>query len=94
MRTTPTASAFFLTDFYSSGPFTSILFQNRSRVFPVLAVVNTGSWVGLQNKMGHLAHRYRHLMQVSLLSVRGMLIGSKTCFVAFLGLHLEIVDMI
>ena len=39
-------------------PFRSIqlnFFQNLSRVFPVLAVANTGSWVGPQNKIGHPA---------------------------------------
>ena len=39
-------------------PFLSILLhfvQNLSRFFPVLAVVNKGSCVGLQNKIGHLA---------------------------------------
>ena len=39
-------------------PFRSIhlhFFQNLSRFFPVLAVANTGSCVGLQNKIGHSA---------------------------------------
>ena len=30
-------------------------FQNLSQVFPVLAAANTGSCVGRQNKVGHLA---------------------------------------
>ena len=37
-------------------PFPSIhlhFFQNLSRIFPVLAVANTGSWVGPQNEIGH-----------------------------------------
>ena len=39
-------------------PFRSIhlhFFQNLSRVFPVLAVANTGSCIGLQNKIRHPA---------------------------------------
>ena len=39
-------------------PFQSIhlhFFQNLSRLFPVLAVANTGSCVGPQNKIGHPA---------------------------------------
>ena len=39
-------------------PFESIhlhFFQNFSQFFPVLAVANTGSCVGLQNKIGHFA---------------------------------------
>ena len=47
-----TASDFFLTYFYPSGPFICI-FPNLSRFFPVLAVANTGSSAGLQNKIGH-----------------------------------------
>ena len=50
-----TARDFFLANFYPSGPFTCIFFQNLSQVFPVLAAANTGSCVGLQNKVGHLA---------------------------------------
>ena len=33
----------------------TIFFQNFSQVFPVLAAANTGSCVGPQNKIGHLA---------------------------------------
>ena len=43
-----------------------------STFFPVSAVSNTGSCVGPQNKIGHLAHRYRQLMQVPVLSARGI----------------------
>ena len=50
-----TARDFFLANFYPSGPFTSIFFQNVFRVFPVLAVANTGSCVGPQIKIGHPA---------------------------------------
>ena len=49
--------------------------QNVSRVFPVLAVANAGSCVGPQNKIGHLAHRHRRLMQVPVLSACGIEIG-------------------
>ena len=48
-----TARDFFLVYLYPSGPFTGIFFQNLSRFFPVLAVANTGSCVGPQNKIGH-----------------------------------------
>ena len=40
-------------------PFQSIhlhFFQNLSRVFPVLVVANTGSYVDPQNEIGHPAH--------------------------------------
>ena len=47
-------------------------FQNLSRVFPVLAVANTSSCVGWQNKVGHPAYRYRQLMQIPVLSARGI----------------------
>ena len=50
-----TARNFFLANAYPSGPFTCIFFQNISKVFPVLAVANTGSCIGSQNKLGHLA---------------------------------------
>ena len=52
MHATLTAGDFFLANFHPSGPFTCIFSQNRSRVFPVLAVTNTGSCVGQQNKLG------------------------------------------
>ena len=38
-----TARDFFLANLYPSGPLTCILLQNLSRVFPVLAVANSGS---------------------------------------------------
>ena len=63
---------FSLAYFYPSGPLTCIFPKNFSRVFPVLAVANTVSCVGLQNKIGHPAHRYRQLMQVPVLSARGI----------------------
>ena len=52
---TLTARDFFLADFYNSGPFICILFQNLSRFSSVLAVANTGSCVGPQEKIGHSA---------------------------------------
>ena len=50
-----TARDFFHTYFFPSGPLTYIFFQNLSWFFPVLAVANTGSCVGPQNKIGHPA---------------------------------------
>ena len=38
----------------------------------MLAVANTGSFVGPQNKIGRSVRRYRQLMQVPVLSARGM----------------------
>ena len=55
MHATLTTRDFFLANFYPSSPFTCIFFQNLSQVFLVLAVANTGSCVGPQNKIGHLA---------------------------------------
>ena len=55
VHATLTASDFSLTYFYPSGPFTCIFLQNLSRFFPVSAVADTGSCVGLQNKKGHPA---------------------------------------
>ena len=45
-----TARDFFLAYFYTSGPFTCIFFQTSPDFFPVLAVADTGSCVGPQNK--------------------------------------------
>ena len=50
----------------------------------MLAVVNTGSCGGPQNKRGHPAHRYRQLMQVPVFSDRGIQIGSRTCVIVCL----------
>ena len=47
-------------------------FQNLSRVFPVLAVANTGSCAGPQNEIGHPAQRYKQMTQVPVLSARGI----------------------
>ena len=68
MRATLTARDFFLAYFYPSGPFTYIFFQNFSRVYPVLAVVNIGFCVGLQSKTDHPAHRYKQSKQVPVFS--------------------------
>ena len=51
-------------------------FQNLSRFFPVLAVANTGSCVGPQNKIGHPAG-----CRVPVLSARGIQIDSKINYV-------------
>ena len=55
MHATLTARDFFLANFYFFGPFNCIFFQNFTWVFPVIAMANTSSCVGLQNKMGHPA---------------------------------------
>ena len=56
IHATLTARDFFLAYFYPSNPFTCIFFlKNLFRFFPALAVANTGSYVGPQNKIGHPA---------------------------------------
>ena len=52
---TLTARNFFLAYVYPSGAFTCIFSKTSSDFFPVLAVANTGSCVGPQNKIGHPA---------------------------------------
>ena len=77
MHAMPTARDIFLANFYFSSPFTRgfcvclFLFENFSQVFPVLAVANTGSCVGPQNKTLYPARRHRQLMQVPVFSARG-----------------------
>ena len=66
MHATLTAKDFFPAKFYPFSPFTCIFFQNLFRVFPVLAVANTGTCVGLQNTMSPC------WMQVPVLSARGI----------------------
>ena len=84
------ARDFFLTNFYLL-VYSPAFFQNLSLVFPVLAVASTGSRVGPQNKFDHPAQRYRQLLiQVPVLSARGIQIGSKTCFIVFVGLRSEV----
>ena len=51
---TLTARDFFFY-FYPSGPFTCIFSKTSHDFFPMLAVANTGSCVGPQNKIGHPA---------------------------------------
>ena len=46
--------------------------QNLSLVFPVLATANTDSLVGPQDKIGPPSRHYRQLMQVPVLSARGI----------------------
>ena len=55
MHATLTASDFFLANFYPSGPFTCIFSKPLRIFFPMVAVANTGSGVGPQNKKGHPA---------------------------------------
>ena len=60
----------------------------------MLAVVNAGSCVGPQNKMGQPARRYTQLIQVPVLGFRGIKMGSKTRAIVFLGSHFQIVSII
>ena len=55
IHATLTARNFFFAYFYPSSPFTCIFFSKTSPdyFFPALAVANTGSCVGPQNKIGH-----------------------------------------
>ena len=55
MHATLTARDFCLAYFYPSGPFTWIFSKTSPDFFPVLAVANTGSCIGLQNTIGHPA---------------------------------------
>ena len=64
-------------------------FSKTSRVFPVLAVANTGSRVGLQNKIGHPAG-----CMFQCCVPAEYIISSKTCAIVFLGLRSKIVDRI
>ena len=89
-----TARDFFLANFYRSSPFICIFSKTSPESFPVLAVANTCSCVGPQNKIGHPAYRYRQLKPVPVLSARGISRGSKTCVIVFVGLCSEIMDII
>ena len=65
-------------------PFLSIHLHFLSKPlpsFPVSAVANTGSFVGRQNKIGHPACCYRQLMQVPVLSARGIEVGSQNMYI-------------
>ena len=57
----------------------------------MLAVANTSSCVGPQNKIGHPSRYSTSLMQVLVSSAHGIETGSKTCVMVFLGLRSEIV---
>ena len=61
--------------------------------FPVLAVANTSSCVGPQNKIGHPSRYSTSLMQVLVSSAHGIETGSKTSVIVFLGWHFKIVSM-
>ena len=65
-----TAMDFFLELISTLPVYSLVFFTNLSRVFYVLAVANTGSFVGPQNKIGHPACRCRQLMQVPVVSAR------------------------
>ena len=60
IHATLTARDFSFTNFCRSGPFTCIF------------LINTDSCVGPQNKIGHPAYRYKQVMQVPMLSARGI----------------------
>ena len=60
-------------------------------IFPVLAVTNTRSCVGPQNKIGHPAHRNRQLMAVPVLSAAEYKSAPKHVIV-FVGLCSEICE--
>ena len=60
----------------------------------MLAVVNNGSCVGPQNKIGHPAGRYKQLMQVPMLSASGILINPEIRVIVFQSLHFEILNKI
>ena len=55
IHATLTARDFFLAHFYLPAH-SPAFFQSLSRVFPLLAVANTGSCVCPQNKIGHPTH--------------------------------------
>ena len=84
----------FLANSYPAGPFTCI-FSKTSPESPLCWLwLNTGSCMGPQTKIGKHALRHRQLLQVSVLSARGIYIGSKTCVIVFLGLRSESVGTI
>ena len=68
--------------------------QNLSRVFLVLVVVKPVPAWARKIKISHRAHHYRQLMQIPVLSARGIQIGSKTCVIFSLGLRSKIGDKI
>ena len=92
MHATPTARDFFLANFYPSGPFPAF-FQTTPKFF---SCVGCGwhRFLRWPQKTSHPAKRYRHVVQVPVLSARGIWIGSKTCVTVFLGSCSEIVDTV
>ena len=52
-------------------------------------VTNTDFCVGPQNKISNPSRRYRQLMQVPVLSSRGISIGSETCVIMLLAVVVE-----
>ena len=94
MHASPTARDFFLELIFTHWSIHLHFFQNLSRIFPKLAVDNTGSCVGLQDIIGHPARRSRQLMQVPVLSARGIIGPKHTLLLFFLCWHFEIADVI
>ena len=69
IHSTLTTRDFFLAYFYPSDPFTCIFFEASPDFFPVLAVANTSSCAGPQNKN---INRSPSWMQVAVLCARGI----------------------
>ena len=93
MRATPTARDFFLANIYRSGLFTCI-FPKPLPSFSCAGCGKTGTAWARKIKIGYPAHHYRQLMQIPVLSARGIQIGSKTCVIFSLGLRSKIGDKI
>ena len=71
---------FFLAYFYPSGPFTCIFSKTSPNFFPVLAVANTGSCVGPQNKIGHpVGCRFPCWVPAEYKQAKNMTCGMMTC---------------
>ena len=62
IHASPTARDFFLELISTLNVCLPAFLQNLSQALPVLPVANTGSYIGLQNKIGHPVHHYRQLM--------------------------------
>ena len=56
---------------YLPSPFNFIFPRSSLHVFLAFSVVNAGSGVSLQNKMGHPALCHKQLIQIPVLSVHG-----------------------
>ena len=87
MHATLTARDFFNANVYLPGPFTCIFSKTSPELWLTPGPVT-------QTKIGQTARRYRRLMQVLVLSARGIEIGSKTCVLVFPGWHFEIVSTV